>query len=109
MSAPALVTLYVTFASMEEAQRISRLLITEELAACANILGPLTSLYRWEGTIAESREIAALFKTTAALAEAATARIAALHSYDVPCITTWPIEKAFPAYAQWVSESVQHP
>ena len=105
MNAPALVTLYVTFPDAEEATRVSRIVVDEALAACANILGPIQSIYRWEGVREETAEVAVLFKTTAAQAEAATARIAALHSYDVPCITAWPVSSAFLPYAQWVSAS----
>ena len=103
---PSLITLYATFGDAEEARRISRILVAEKLVACANILGPIQSLYQWQGVLEESSEVAALFKTTQARAKAAMARIAALHSYEMPCITTWPLDAVFPPYAQWVSETV---
>lgn len=106
MSAPALVTLYVTYPTAEEATRISRTLVAESLVACANILGPIQSIYRWQGATEETAEVAVLYKSTAAQAETASMRIAELHSYDVPCITVWPITSAFLPYAQWVSVSV---
>ena len=102
-----IVTLYATFASREEAQRIARAVVTERLAACANILGPCQSVYRWQGRIEESEEVAALFKTRAANAQPLIARIATLHSYDVPAITVWPIADTLPAYAAWVEEESQ--
>lgn len=102
-----IVTVYATFADAEEAARIARALIEERLAACANILGPVRSIYRWEGEIQDGAEVAALFKTAAGQAEALIARLAALHSYDVPAAVVWPICAAHPAYADWIKgESV---
>lgn len=98
----AIVTVYATFADEAEAARIARLLVEERLAACANILGPCRSLYRWDGKVEDAAEAAALFKTAADCAEALIARLAELHSYDVPAAVAWPIVQAFPEYAAWV-------
>lgn len=101
-----IVTVYATFASDDEARRIARILVEERLAACANILGSCHSLYRWQGAVEEAEEVAALFKTRADRADDLIARLAELHSYDVPAAVVWPIDKALPAYADWVeSES----
>ena len=97
-----IVTVYAVFADEEEAQRIARAMVEERLAACANLLGPCRSIYRWQGAVEEADEVAALFKARADRAEALTARIADLHSYDVPAIAVWPIESAWPAYADWI-------
>jgi periplasmic divalent cation tolerance protein len=97
-----IVTIYATFASEEEAARIARTLVEERVVACANILAPCRSIYRWQGKIEDAEEVPALFKVTAEGAPAALARIAELHSYDVPAAVVWPIEEALPAYAQWV-------
>ena len=102
MSGAAIVTVYATFASATEAEHIARTVVEERLAACANILGACRSIYRWQGTIEEGDEVAALFKTRAALAERLIARVAELHSYDVPAAVVWPIADALPAYADWV-------
>lgn len=101
-----IVTVYATFADADEAARIARVLIEERLAACANILGPVRSIYRWEGRIEDAAEVAALFKTRADAAEALIARLAGLHGYDVPAAVAWPIAEALPAYAQWVAGEV---
>ena len=58
------------------------------------------------GAIETAEETAAIFKTTNERADALIARIANLHSYDVPCIVTWPIDKITSAYANWVEDSV---
>ena len=99
-----IVTVYATFGSEEEARRIARTVVEERLAACANILVPSTSIYRWQGEIEEAAETAALFKTAAARGEALVARIGELHSYQVPAAVVWPIADALPAYARWVVE-----
>ena len=99
------VSLYCVFASQEEADRIGRTVVEEGLAACINILGPCRSIYRWQGKVEEAEEILAILKTSAAAADDLIARIAELHSYDVPAITAWPVERLFSAYAEWVLET----
>lgn len=103
----AIVTVYATFPDAAEAERIARLLVEERLAACANILGPCRSIYRWEGRIEEADETAVLFKARAEDAQAVIARLAELHPYDVPAAVVWPIAEALPAYAQWVGREAQ--
>ena len=102
----SVLSVYAVFASAEEADRIGRTVVEERLAACINILGPVRSIYRWKGAIETSDEVAAIFKTTDERAGLLITRIAALHSYDVPCITAWPIAKILGAYADWVEDSV---
>lgn len=97
-----IVTVYATFASDEEARRIARILVGERLAACANILGACHSIYRWQGEVEESEEVAALLKTRAEKAEELIARLAQLHSYDVPAAVVWPIAEALDSYSDWV-------
>ncbi len=101
-----IVSVYALFANPEEAHRIARAVVEERLAACANILAPCHSIYRWQGAIEEATETPALFKTTRDQADSLIARIAALHSYENPCITVWPIDKLPDSYAEWVKGSV---
>ena len=100
------VTVYAVFADDAEATRIGRQMVEERLAACVNILGPCRSFYRWEGAIESASEIPALFKTTAAQADALIARITELHSYALPALAVWPIKGLAPAYEQWIEQSV---
>lgn len=102
-----IVSAYCVFAGEEEAGRIGRQMVEERLAACVNILGGCRSVYRWQGGVEQGEEVAAIFKTTSAAAEALVARIVALHSYEVPCITVWPVATALADYAKWVDESVE--
>lgn len=104
MSEAAIVTVYTTFANADEAERIARTLVEERLAACANILGACRAIYRWQGAVEHGDEVATLFKTRADIADRLIARLAELHSYDVPAAVVWPIADALPDYAQWVRD-----
>ncbi len=104
-----IVTVYAVFGSPEEADRIASAMIERRLAACANILAPCKSVYRWEGKVERSDEAPALFKTAKEAAPALVAAIADEHSYDVPAICVWPIENAFEAYRGWVATEVEIP
>src|SRR5881275_671779 len=98
----SVVSVYAVFANAEEAERIGRTVVEERLAACVNVLGPIRSIYHWKGAVESADELAAIFKTSEAKVAALIARIAGLHSYDVPCIVSWPIENVLGAYADWV-------
>lgn len=100
------VSVYVLFANAEEAERIGRTVVEERLAACINIFGPVRSIYRWQGSIETADEVAAILKTSQTEADALIIRIAGLHSYEVPCIVTWPIDKLLTSYADWVDANV---
>ena len=102
----SVVSVYVIFTNAEEAERIGRAVVEEGLAACINILGPCRSIYRWQGVIETADEAPAILKTTGDRADALISRVAGLHSYDVPCIAVWPIEKLLLSYAEWVEQSV---
>jgi periplasmic divalent cation tolerance protein len=102
----SVVSVYAVFTSAEEAERIGRTVIEERLAACINILSPVRSIYRWKGRIETADEVAAILKTHHWRSDALIARIAELHSYDIPCVVSWPIDKIVGAYAAWVEDSV---
>ena len=102
----SVVSVYAIFADADEAERIGRQMVEERLAACVNILGPCRSVYRWQGAVETADEVPAIFKTSALQADMLIARIVALHSYDVPCVAVWPIDKLPGDYADWVEASV---
>jgi periplasmic divalent cation tolerance protein len=102
----SVISVYAIFANAEEAERIGRAMVEERLAACVNILGPVRSVYRWKGKVESADEVAAIFKTSDERAGDLITRIAALHSYDVPCVAAWPIDKILGGYANWVEDSV---
>lgn len=102
----SVISVYAIFADAEEAERIGLAMVEEKLAACINILGPVRSIYRWKGAVETVDEVAAIFKTTDEQAGLLITRIAALHSYDVPCVAAWPIDKILGTYADWVEDTV---
>ena len=101
------VSVYAIFADHDEAARIGRVVVEERLAACINILAPCLSFYWWDGAVQQGDEVPALLKTTSASADALVARIAELHSYDVPAIVVWPIERLSADFGDWVEENVR--
>jgi periplasmic divalent cation tolerance protein len=72
------------------------------LAACANVLAPVTSFYRWEGREEQASEVPVLIKSTAARYAALEAAIRERHPYDTPEIIAWPVTAGLPAYLAWV-------
>jgi len=103
----SVVSVYCVFANAEEAERIGRTVVEEGLAACINVLGSCRSIYRWHGAIETAEEAPAILKTTADSSDSLIARIAGLHSYDVPCIAIWPVEKLLLSYSEWVEGNIR--
>jgi periplasmic divalent cation tolerance protein len=102
---PALI--WCPFADEASAAHVAEQLLDEGLVACANILGPMRSLYVWNGERGDARECAVLFKTDAALLERATRRIEQLHPYDTPAVVGWRADAAAPGTASWLASLVQ--
>lgn len=94
--------IYVTTASSDEAVRIAEAVLTERLAACANILDGVTSIFHWEGRLCRENEVVLILKTTDEKTDSLTARIRELHSYECPCIVVLPIEGGNPAFLEWL-------
>ena len=92
-----------TFPEIEMARRIAQQLVTENLAACANLIPAVESIYRWQDKIENAQEVLGLFKTTATCYGAFQERLQALHPYDVPEIICLRIEDGLPEYLRWVS------
>ena len=102
----SVVSVYAVFADAEEAERIGRAVVEDRLAVCMNLISPIRSIYRWKGAVETAEEVSAIFKTSEGQVDALMTRIAGLHSYEVPCVVAWPIEKVLGSYADWVDESV---
>jgi periplasmic divalent cation tolerance protein len=98
------VLLYTTWPDAETARGAAEAAVTSRLAACVNILAPMTAVYRWEGMVETSAEIPVLFKTTAAQAEALKTLILARHPYDLPAIVALPAgEASHGPYLAWIA------
>ena len=85
------------------AQALAAALIERRLAACVNVLGECTSVYRWKGQVESSAEVPVLIKTTAARYPALEQAIRGLHPYEVPEIVAVPISHGLPQYLDWVA------
>ena len=105
---PDALVVLVTVGSESEAETIATALLDERLAACVNIGGPIRSLYRWQGRIADDREWQLVIKTRSDLFDALADRVRVLHSYDVPEIIGLPVTVGSPAYMEWLEEAT-HP
>lgn len=98
---------YSTFSSEEEAKSCARHLLNEKLVGCVNILPGITSLYVWEGQLCETKETAALFKTTPDQVTAMMLRLKELHSYTTPAMINLTGGQAEQKYAEWLSHYVK--
>lgn len=96
-----------TAGSKEEALRIAHALVEEELAACVNVVGPIESVYRWQGKVESAQEFLMLVKTTDARAASVAERIRSLHSYELPEAIEIDIEGGSADYLNWIAKSVQ--
>ena len=94
---------YITARDSEEAAVIGRDLVTKRLAACANVHGPIVSIFRWEGEIQEDEESVLIAKTTDDKVEALTARVLEIHSYDCPCVVALPIASGHSEFLDWIA------
>lgn len=96
-----------TVASEEEAERVCSTLIDQRLAACVQVIGPITSRYRWQGAVEKEREWQCLAKTEAARYDEVEEAIRKVHSYEEPEILAIPILAGSSGYLAWVSESLE--
>src|SRR5436853_6952945 len=84
------------------AEGLAETLVGERLAASVNLVGPVRSIYRWDGAVQKDEEILAVIKTTAARYDALAARLRELHPYQVPEIVAPPGGAGHAAYLEWV-------
>lgn len=90
----------------DNARALAESLVEEHLAACVNIVDGVTSIYRWEGKIEEDSESLLLIKSSPAIWDALSRRIAEIHPYDVPEIICLPIELGNRPYLAWLNSEI---
>jgi periplasmic divalent cation tolerance protein len=95
----------VTAGSEEQAATIGRALVGERLAACVNIVGPIRSIYRWQGEVQNDSEYLMLIKTRASLVSKIERRVRELHSYEVPEVIALLISGGSKPYLDWLLDS----
>src|SRR5262245_19813442 len=88
----------------EAALKLARALVERRLAACVNVLGPCTSIYRWKGAIEDAQEVPVLIKSRSALYEELEAAIGELHPHELPEIIAVPVVRGLAEYLAWVGE-----
>lgn len=98
--------IYMTCAADEEAEEIVKDLLDRSLIACANIFAPHRSFYNWEGRVENAPEVAVLMKSQADKFSAIEAHVLALHSYECPCLVSWPIERGHDVFMQWIGDNI---
>lgn len=101
-SAVSAVFVYVTAPSARAAEKIGAAVVEEGLAACANVMGPARSVFRWEGKVERAQEAVLILKTRKSRIAALTRRIKALHSYAVPCVVALPIVGGNADFLAWI-------
>lgn len=97
---------YMTAANMDEASRIATTLVQQRLAACVNIIDGIRSIYEWQGTLQEEREVAMIAKTEEACLPELKDAVKAMHSYDCPCIVELTVSGGNKAFLDWIRAQV---
>lgn len=101
------VVILVTTKDKAEAEKISQALLTEKLIACANIISPVASCFSWNGKIDRVEECLVVMKSRADLFGEVSAKVKALHSYEVPEVLALPVVDGAADYLDWMSANLK--
>jgi len=104
---PAALLVMTTTETVEAANQLAQQLVERELAACVQIVTPMTSVYRWQGKIETAAEVLVLIKTTPAIYVALEAALKQLHSYQTPEVIAVPITAGSAEYLTWLQYGVK--
>jgi periplasmic divalent cation tolerance protein len=105
----AVIAVLTNLPDSESAFNLARELVQLRLAACVNVLAPVTSFYRWEGREEQASEIPLLIKSTRECYSQLEAAIRRRHPYSLPEIICWPVERGLPEYLDWVEQETRAP
>lgn len=105
------VLIYTTWPDAETAERVGAEAVEERLAACANVLAPAVSIYRWQGAVERSGETLMILKTRAELSEPLRIFLVARHPYETPAIVALPTltSGSNPAFLDWIAAETRVP
>jgi len=95
--------------SAELADRIAAALIERRLAACVNIVGPVTSVYRWKGEVTRDEERLLVIKTSTTKFDRVREAIEELHTYDIPEVLALPVHGGSARYLGWIDDCLAAP
>ncbi|RLG75782.1 MAG: divalent-cation tolerance protein CutA [Thermoprotei archaeon] len=98
------VVVLITVPNSEVAEKIANMLVSEHLAACANIVPDVTSIYFWEGKVCKDKELLLVIKTRASLMRELVSAVRKAHPYTVPEIIALPIVAGFDGYLKWIED-----
>ncbi len=96
------IQVFTTMDKEEDARRIAGMMVEKRFAACAQILGPVSSIYRWKGKIEEAKEWLCILKSRRSLFQRLVQGIKSVHPYEVPEIVALPIESGSRDYLEWI-------
>jgi len=105
-TASGVVAVLTTTPSVEVAERLGETLVEERLAACANVLPGVHSIFRWQGTVSKESEVLVLLKTTTEALDHLRRRIVELHPYEVPEVIAFDVRAGHAPYLDWVRAEV---
>ena len=100
------VTVIMTAPDAETAEKLGRTLVSERLAACANVVPKVVSMYWWDGELQRDDEAMVILKTVRQRTEALEARVLELHPYAVPEVLVLAVSGGHTPYLDWVSNEV---
>jgi len=103
----ALRVVLVTAPDMDCARGLARTLVEERLAACANMVPGVCTVYRWEGAVQEDDEVLLVFKTSDQRLLAFEERLMELHPYDVPACVALPPDRVAEPYLAWLQAATE--
>ncbi len=98
---------YTTFNNAQDARKIAKFLIEEQLVACVSILPNIESIYRWKGKIEEEKEFILIAKTVDENVIKTIKRIKELHNYEIPDIISIPISNSFGEYLEYIKRETE--
>lgn len=98
------VLVMTTVPDRDTGERLVRQVVEDRFAACGNLVGGVTSVYRWKGELETADEVLVLLKTRKALVSEVFERVAELHPYEVPELVALPIDAISNTYSRWVRE-----
>ncbi|RJQ21052.1 MAG: divalent-cation tolerance protein CutA [Nitrospiraceae bacterium] len=101
------IVVFITAPHEDLAASIARALVESRLAACANIIKGIRSIYAWQGKIEDDSEVLMIVKTRRELFDALSAKVKELHSYEVPEIIALPVTAGSEDYLKWLRESTE--
>jgi len=107
VSATDFAAVLCTIGKADDADRLADALVGEGLAGCVNIVGPIRSVYTWEGSVQSDAEYLLIMKIRCADFEAVSRRVHELHPYDTPEVIALPIVEAAEKYLAWLSAATE--